>query len=101
MARKLEPIHPGEIIFREFMEPLELSQRALARALGVPVTRISKIVAGERGITADTALRLGRYFKTSAEMWVNMQAGYDLRVARRENEKAIMKEVKPITKGAA
>ena len=101
MARKLKPIHPGEILFHEFMEPLELSQRALARSLGVPVTRISKIIAGQRGVTADTALRLGRYFGTSAEMWMNMQAGYDLRSARYESEKAINREVKPINRGAA
>lgn len=101
MARKLKPIHPGDVLFHEFMEPLGLSQRALSRALGVPVTRISKIVAGERGVTADTALRLGRYFKTSAEMWVNMQAGYDLRTARHESERAINREVKPMSQDAA
>ena len=101
MAKKMKPIHPGEVLCHEFMEPLELSQRGLARALGVPVTRISKIIAAERGITADTALRLGRYFGTSAEMWLNMQSGYDLRRARYDSEKAINKQVKPMKQDAA
>jgi addiction module HigA family antidote len=80
----LDPIHPGEILAEEFLKPSGLSANALAKALGVPVTRISEIVRGRRGVSADTALRLARYFATSAELWLGLQAEYDLRVARRE-----------------
>ncbi len=69
-AKRLEPIHPGEILEEEFMRPLGLSANALARRIDVPVTRISEIVRGKRGITADTALRLGRLFGTSSELWL-------------------------------
>ena len=79
-ANKLAPIHPGEILREEFMKPRGLSQNALARALHVPPRRINEIVLEKRGITADTALRLARYFGTSAEMWTGLQADYDLRV---------------------
>jgi len=81
--RLLEPIHPGEILREEFLEPLGISMNALARALGVPPGRISQIVNGKRSISADTALRLGRYFSVSPESWLGLQADYDLRVARR------------------
>ncbi len=76
--RKLLPVHPGEILSEEFLKPLGLSMNQLALALRVPANRINAIVAGERGITADTALRLGRYFGTSAQFWINMQARFDL-----------------------
>jgi addiction module HigA family antidote len=79
----LDPIHPGEILAEEFLKPSGLSANALAKALAVPVTRISEIVRGRRGVSADTALRLARYFGTSAELWLGLQAEYDLRVARR------------------
>ncbi|GEM_PF-268485 len=81
-AHKLPPIHPGEILREEFMKPRALSQNALARALNVPPRRINEIVLEKRGITADTALRLARYFGTSAELWTGLQADYDLRQAR-------------------
>ena len=77
---KLPPIHPGEILREDYMKPLRLSMNRLALALHVPVTRISEIVHERRSITADTALRLGRYFKTSARFWLNLQAAYDLEV---------------------
>ncbi|MBI5739104.1 MAG: HigA family addiction module antidote protein [Nitrospirae bacterium] len=79
----LEPIHPGEILFEEFMKPLGISINKLARDIAVPPGRVSAIVNGKRAITADTALRLGRYFGTSAEVWMGLQADYELRVAQR------------------
>lgn len=82
--QKLLPlIHPGEILFEEFMQPLELSINRLARELIVPPGRVSAIVNGKRSITADTALRLGKYFGVSPELWMGLQADYDLRVAQR------------------
>jgi addiction module HigA family antidote len=78
----LEPIPPGEILSEDFMKPLELSINALARDIDVPPNRISEIVAGKRAITADTALRLGKYFGVSPEVWLGLQTDYDIRVAR-------------------
>lgn len=83
MAKKLlTPIHPGEILREEWLKPLELSANALAMALGVPAARINDIVLERRGITADTALRLARYFGTDAQSWVNLQTHYELETAR-------------------
>ncbi len=79
----LEPIHPGEILLEEFMKPMGISINRLARDIAVPPGRISAIVNGKRAITADTALRLGRYFGTSPEVWMGLQADYELRVAIR------------------
>ena len=87
----LEPIPPGEILMEEFMRPLGLSINALARALAVPPNRISGIVNGTRAITADTALRLGKYFGTSPEIWLDLQSDYELRVAKR----TVWKRVEP------
>ena len=95
-TNKLAPIHPGEILREEFMKPHGLSQNALARALGVPPRRINEIVLEKRGITADTALRLARFFGTTAELWTGLQADYDLRLARYETAKAIEREVEPL-----
>ena len=78
----LDPIPPGEILMEEFMRPLGLSINALARALRVPANRISSIVNGKRAISADTALRLGKYFSTSPELWLDLQSDYELRIAR-------------------
>lgn len=81
MANKdkfLPPIHPGEILQTEFLEPLGLSQNRLAREIGVPPRRINEIVNGKRGITADTALRLSRFFGTTAQLWLNLQSHYEL-----------------------
>lgn len=95
-TKKLAPIHPGEILREEFMLPRGLSQNALARALNVPPRRINEIVMEKRSITADTALRLARFFGTSAEMWAGLQADYDLRLARYEKEKQIERDVEPL-----
>jgi addiction module HigA family antidote len=94
-TRKLAPVHPGEILREEFMKPHGLSQNALARALNLPPRRINEIVLEKRRITADTALRLARYFGTSAEMWTGLQADYDLRLARLENARVIEHDVEP------
>ena len=93
---KLPPIHPGEILREEFMKPRQLSQNALARALHVPPRRINEIVLEKRGITADTALRLGRYFGTSAELWTGLQADYDLRLVRLEKASVIERDIEPL-----
>lgn len=77
----ITPIHPGEILMEEFLEPLQISQNRLAVAIGVPPRRINEIVHGKRGITADTALRLERYFGVSAQFWLNLQARYELDLA--------------------
>ena len=82
-AKLLEPIPPGEILYEEFMKPLGVSINALAREIAVPPNRVSDIVNGNRSITADTALRVGKYFGVSPEVWLGLQADYDLRVARR------------------
>ena len=95
-THKLAPIHPGEILREEFMTPHGLSQNALARALGVPPRRINEIVLEKRGITADTALRLARFFNTTAELWTGLQADYDLRLARYEKQKQIERDVEPL-----
>lgn len=84
MATKLlEPIPPGEVLYEEFMKPLGVSINALAREISVPPNRVSDIVNGKRSITADTALRLGKYFGVSPEVWLGLQVDYDLRIARR------------------
>jgi antitoxin HigA-1 len=97
MARKkkLPPIHPGEMLNEEFLKPLGLSMNKLASELHVPANRISAIVDGERGISGDTALRLGRYFGMSPEFWMNLQARYELEKARDESGAAIENEVRP------
>jgi antitoxin HigA-1 len=87
--------HPGEVLSEEFLRPLGTSVNALATALRVPATRIGAIVKGERSVTADTALRLARFFGTSPEFWMNLQAMYDLTRARQENGKAIERDVRP------
>ncbi len=81
-ATKLTPVHPGEILAEEFLKPLKISQNRLGRDLGVPAQRINDIVKGKRSITVDTALRLARYFKTTPQFWLNLQAHYDLEMAR-------------------
>ncbi len=87
--------HPGEMLNEEFLKPLGMSVNALALALRVPATRIGAIVKGERSVTADTALRLARFFGTSAEFWINLQAMHDLTKARTENGVAIERDVRP------
>jgi addiction module HigA family antidote len=93
--KRLPPIHPGEILLEEFLKPLDMSMNQLAIALRVPASRINAIVEGERSISADTALRLGQYFGISAEFWINLQATYDLRIARRNFEEQIQRDIRP------
>src|SRR4029077_7620849 len=87
--------HPGEVLSEEFLNPLGMSVNALAIALRVPATRIGAIVKGERSVTADTALRLARFFGTSPEFWVNLQAMHDLTKARLQNGKTIERDIRP------
>ena len=93
--KKLPPIHPGEVLLEEFMKPLGLSANKLALELRVPSNRVLAIVSGKRAISAATALRLARYFETTADFWVNLQARYDLQQAEDELADAIAREVRP------
>ena len=81
-TRKLSPVHPGEVLLEEFLVPMEISQYRLAKDISVPPRRINEIVHGKRGVSADTALRLSRYFGTSERFWLNLQTGFDLEVER-------------------
>jgi addiction module HigA family antidote len=94
MNEILSPIHPGEVLLEDFMKPLGLSQYRLAQDIGVSPMRISQIVHGQRPITVDTAMRLARYFGTSAAVWLRLQVRYDLEVADRELSERIKHEVK-------
>ncbi len=94
--KRLRIIHPGEMLQEEFMKPYGLSSNALAHALHVPTNRISAIVKGQRAITADTALRLSRYFGTTAEFWINLQKDYELRIARNASATEIDESIEPI-----
>jgi addiction module HigA family antidote len=91
----LPPVHPGEILREDLMAPLGISINALARDLRVPVTRVSEIVNGRRSITADTALRLARYFGNTPQFWLNLQAAFDLEVATRRSVRQIERDVHP------
>lgn len=91
----LPPIHPGEVLREDLLVPLGISANRLARDLRVPVTRVSEIINRRRSITADTALRLARYFGTTARFWINLQAAYDLEVAQRAESARIDREVLP------
>lgn len=93
-SRKLPPIHPGEILREDYMKPLRLTAHRLAMALRVPATRIAEIVHERRAITADTAIRLGRYFKTTARFWLNLQTAYDLEVIEDQTLAQIEGEVR-------
>lgn len=95
MARKLKPVHPGEILREEFMKPLHLSMNKLATELRVPVTRIAEICHERRGITTDTALRLARYLNTSAAFWVNLQSRYEKFAAKVERDVQPMEAATP------
>src|SRR5579871_2114351 len=98
--KNLAPVHPGEILLEEFMKPLNISQYKLAKQLRVSPIRISEIIHGKRSITADTAIRLGRYFKIEAKFWMNLQASYDLEKAMDESRDTIYEEVKPLEDAA-
>jgi addiction module HigA family antidote len=99
--KKLSPIHPGEILAEEFLEPLQLSQSRLARDINVPPRRINEICLGKRGITPDTALRLGRYFGQSAEFWMQLQQRYDLETRRDQIAAKLEKDIRPLSPRAA
>jgi len=96
MPTQLDPITPGEILLKEFLEPLGISQNKLARDIDVAITRINDIVHAKRGITADTALRLGVYFGTTPEFWLNLQTRYDLKLAKRDSWPGVKKKIRSL-----
>ena len=96
MAKKLKPVHPGEILREEFMKPLGLSMNKLALDLRVPVTRVAEIVHERRAITTDTALRLARYFNTTPVFWMNLQVRYELEVAEDEQAEKVARDIQPL-----
>ena len=96
----MRPIHPGEIIKKEYLEPLSMSVNALAIALRVPASRINDVVRQKRGVSIDTALRLARYFNTTAQFWLNLQISYDLKMAR-QNMTRIEDEIIPLQTAVA
>jgi len=91
MAKKLRNIHPGEVLLEEFLNPMGISQNALARAIGVPPRRINEIILGKRAVTADTALRLATFFGTSEGFWLGLQADYDLEETRHDIGKELLR----------
>lgn len=93
MPEKIKPVHPGEILREEFLKPMGISQYRLARDIGVQPTRINQIVKGKAGISADTALRLGKYFQMSAQFWLNLQSHYELEITRERMKRRLDKEV--------
>jgi addiction module HigA family antidote len=94
-SQKLPPVHPGEILLEEYLKPLEISQNKLGRDLNVPAQRINEIVRGQRAVTVDTALRLARYFHTTPQFWLNLQARYDLEIAQETHlVERVIKEVR-------
>jgi len=96
MSRKLEPIHPGEILLEEFLTPMEISQYRLAKDINVPARRINEIVLGKRSITADTALRLSEYFGMSEKFWLNLQMKYNLEIEKDRLQDRLKREVKKL-----
>jgi len=98
--RDFSPIHPGEILVTEFLEPLGISQYRLAKDIGVTPRRINEIVHGRRAISADTALRLGQFFGMEAQFWMNLQSRYDMEVTSDQLQEKIKKEVRPFTRAA-
>jgi addiction module HigA family antidote len=101
MSDKLNPVHPGEVLLEEFLKPMNLSQNRLAIDIGVDARRINEIVLGGRSVTADTALRLARYFGVSAQFWLGLQAEYDLDIAMDALGNRLDREVRPHTTVAA
>jgi len=97
-TKKLRPVHPGEILQEDFMIPLNLSMNRLALDLRVPVTRIAEIIHGRHGITPETALRLARYFDTTAMFWMNLQTNYDLQIVEDKVQERILREVSRATR---
>lgn len=100
MTRKLKPMHPGEVLREEFLAPLNMSAGALARTCGLPRTRIERIASEQTGITADTALRIGKALGTTAQLWLNLQTDYDVQVAKRDLGK-ILDRIEPVNKPKA
>ncbi len=100
MAKKLPPVHPGEILLEDFLKPLGVSQYRLAKSLSVPPRRVNEIVLGKRTVTADTALRLARFFGTSDRFWLNLQAAYDLDVERDRLAGRLAKEVQVLRRAS-
>jgi len=94
--KTLKPIHPGEILEKDFLEPLEITQYRLAKDIHVPPRRINEIVHGKRGVTADTALRLARYFNTTPDVWLNLQTRFELDTARLTGAREIERNIRPI-----
>jgi addiction module HigA family antidote len=94
MAKKLTPITPGDVLLEEFLKPMEISQNQLAKDINVPANRVSQIIHGKREITADTALRLGKYFGIEPEFWLNLQMRYNMKIAKTKVGEKIEKEVK-------
>jgi addiction module HigA family antidote len=97
-SKKMDPIHPGEILLEEFLKPMEISQYRLAKDISVPPRRINEIIHGKRSISADTALRLSRYFGLSERFWLNLQTQYDLEIQKDKLENRIEDEVKVLIK---
>jgi addiction module HigA family antidote len=100
-AKKMAPVHPGEILFEEFLKPLGVSQYRLAKDINVPPRRINEIVQGKRSISADTALRLARYFGLSERFWLNLQSRYDLEVEKDKLDRRLEDEVKVLISKSA
>lgn len=99
-TNKMRPIHPGEILREEYLAPLSMSANALAMALHVPAPRVNEIVREKRAVTVDTALRLSRYFGTTAQFWMNLQSSYDLKVAEKAEGNRIAQEIRPLQMAA-
>lgn len=100
MSDQLPNVHPGEVLLEEFLEPMGVSQNRLARAIGVPPRRINEIVLGKRSLTADTALRLARFFGVSSRFWLGLQMDYDLEEAQRRLAERLEREVTPLSAAA-
>ena len=94
--RMLRPVHPGEVLNEEFLVPMGITQYRLAKDIRIPSRRINEIVLGKRGISADTALRLARYFSTSADVWMNLQNRYEVEMARMTNGETIERQISPL-----
>jgi len=99
-GRRLATVHPGEILLRDFIEPLGLTRYRVAKAIRVPQRRVDEICAGKRAVTADTALRLGRFFEVEPQIWMNLQAQYDLEIAERESRRRVDRDVEPLRSAA-
>jgi len=96
VERKLKPIHPGEVLREEFLKPFDISQNELASSIGVEVKSVNEIIAGKRSVTADPALRLAKYFGTSAQFWLGLQSDYDLDVTREILGEKLEREIVPL-----